>query len=570
MKKVLIIIFGLLIFVELFCCTIGVANGDATSDGRPLIWKTRDRESKPNNRIFYNTELPIKFISVVDSGETYAWMGVNEFGFAILNSASYDLVESRELGNGGFMRYALGNVKSIQEFEDLLISTNETGRSTFANFAVLDSTGMASIFETSATQYWRFDADEFDDNYLIRSNFSVNGGGNSGLDRYNRSQVIINELAAENELDYQHLFKSHIRDFSDENSNQIILPFEDQYELGDPFGFFNSEFSINSYQSVSAAVIRGVLPDEPVELSTLFAILGNPVTSVAVPYFPVGNPPASSFSDSIPPLTIAANKIKERLVYNSRYFDSYILSDEENVGLISQIISFEEDVFEDVEDQLEEWRESEIDASEMLEFQTIIANNVLDFVQNITINDSIIADFDYAKTPDIDGHTIQFIDNSIHAPTNWCWDFDEDGIIDSELQNPIYTFPDNGNYSVTLYAYNSTSSDVIIKENFVVVANLEDQIEVSPSNLFSPYPNPFNPETNITFYLDANSRAELKINNLKGQFVKKLCNENLEKGLHKFIWDGKDEKNKKVSSGIYFVQLLTSEYQFSKKVILLK
>jgi hypothetical protein len=35
-------------------CTIGVASGKATPDGRPMIWKTRDTSAK-DNEVYYNT-----------------------------------------------------------------------------------------------------------------------------------------------------------------------------------------------------------------------------------------------------------------------------------------------------------------------------------------------------------------------------------------------------------------------------------------------------------------------------------------------------------------------------------
>jgi hypothetical protein len=73
-------------------CTIGVAAGSATSDGRPLLWKTRDGSSF-NNAIAYISNQRYKFITVINAGDWFpvAWMGVNEKGFAILDSDVYDL-----------------------------------------------------------------------------------------------------------------------------------------------------------------------------------------------------------------------------------------------------------------------------------------------------------------------------------------------------------------------------------------------------------------------------------------------------------------------------------------------
>ncbi len=84
------------------------------------------------------------------------------------------------------------------------------------------------------------------------------------------------------------------------------------------------------------------------------------------------------------------------------------------------------------------------------------------------------------------------------------------------------------------------------------------------------YPNPFNPETVITYNLPDNSRVELIIYNLKGQRVKKLVNEEQSAGIKTIIWDGRDERGNRVSSGIYFYRIKAGELTEQKKMILLK
>ncbi|MEA1972255.1 MAG: T9SS type A sorting domain-containing protein, partial [Candidatus Cloacimonadota bacterium] len=539
---------------------------------RPLIWKTRDRLSKPNNRIYYNTDYEYKFIAVVDSGATYAWMGVNEFGFSILNSASYDLIESRDFGNGGFMRHALGTVKSIDEFEELLISTNEEGRQTYANFAVLDSTGSANLFEVSANDYWQFDAATTNEGWIIRSNFSQNGGGESGLERYNRSIEIVTNLCSNNQLNHNSLFEHQFRDFSDANSNAIEFPFYQQFDENTPFGFYNTEYSINSNQTVSGAIIRGILPNESTYLTTLFAILGNPITAVTVPYFPVGEPPLVSYSDSIPALTFSANAIKKKLFWENEFIDSFLIENDES-GLKTNIIEFEEEILCETEMHLEEWRNNNFEVEDILSFQSDIADSVLTFINTISINDSLIANFDFEQTSQIDSYTIQFYDKSLHAPTHWLWDFDEDGVIDSQIQNPIYIFPDEGMYTVMLYIYNENYSDFVIKEDFVIVANSNETQNIIPNKLLPAYPNPFNPSTTITIINNCNTQYKkigLDIFNIKGQKIKQLNNNKLSEGKHSFVWKGKNNFGVSVSSGIYLVKLQIDDSVFTQKIVLLK
>jgi len=87
------------------------------------------------------------------------------------------------------------------------------------------------------------------------------------------------------------------------------------------------------------------------------------------------------------------------------------------------------------------------------------------------------------------------------------------------------------------------------------------------------YPNPFNPETTIYFEttnLHENSRIE--IFNIKGQKIKTFSNLQINKSSNQqIIWDGRDENNQSVSSGIYFYQLrIDGKTKISKKMILIK
>ncbi len=84
------------------------------------------------------------------------------------------------------------------------------------------------------------------------------------------------------------------------------------------------------------------------------------------------------------------------------------------------------------------------------------------------------------------------------------------------------------------------------------------------------YPNPFNPETQIIFYLPETGKVRLSVYNLKGQLVKILADEVLLAGENRFIWDGRNENGRKVSSGVYLVQLRKSNEIVSKKIMLIK
>ncbi len=124
------------------------------------------------------------------------------------------------------------------------------------------------------------------------------------------------------------------------------------------------------------------------------------------------------------------------------------------------------------------------------------------------------------------------------------------------------------------------SSDINISIENMVVNESEvlgsiwssNQGGVLPSDfsLSDAYPNPFNPETNISFSLATKSKVDLIVYNLIGQKIKTIVSGELEAGAHYVRWDGTDESNEKVSSGVYFYRLETSSFNQTKKMVLLK
>ncbi len=84
------------------------------------------------------------------------------------------------------------------------------------------------------------------------------------------------------------------------------------------------------------------------------------------------------------------------------------------------------------------------------------------------------------------------------------------------------------------------------------------------------YPNPFNPTTTISFSIPESGKTELNIYNTKGQCVKQLVSAEFTAGKHSVVWNGKDENDKLVSSGIYFYKLTTKNSVVAKRMIMLK
>lgn len=88
--------------------------------------------------------------------------------------------------------------------------------------------------------------------------------------------------------------------------------------------------------------------------------------------------------------------------------------------------------------------------------------------------------------------------------------------------------------------------------------------------LHNAYPNPFNPSTKIKIDVPENSNVELSVYNILGQKVKTLLNTNLSAGSYEIEWNGSSETNSKLSSGVYFIKMLTEKYQSTIKLLMAK
>ena len=135
MKKLGIIIILMATFCISLACTIGINNGSATTDGRPILWKSRAAGS--NVQVFHEDQYTYEYIGSGNGGSEYAWMGMNEAGFAIANAMVGDL--NRLPGNGDCMLQALRNYSTIDEFLVFLDSTNVSGRETHTCYVAFDS-----------------------------------------------------------------------------------------------------------------------------------------------------------------------------------------------------------------------------------------------------------------------------------------------------------------------------------------------------------------------------------------------------------------------------------------------
>ncbi len=87
--------------------------------------------------------------------------------------------------------------------------------------------------------------------------------------------------------------------------------------------------------------------------------------------------------------------------------------------------------------------------------------------------------------------------------------------------------------------------------------------------LYNNFPNPFNPSTKIQFELNKQSYFELIIFDVVGKIVKTWAGEK-SAGLYTLVWDGRDDNNLEVASGIYFFQLKSANSIQTKKLVLVR
>jgi len=86
--------------------------------------------------------------------------------------------------------------------------------------------------------------------------------------------------------------------------------------------------------------------------------------------------------------------------------------------------------------------------------------------------------------------------------------------------------------------------------------------------LYQNYPNPFNPETWIPFRLAEDCRVEIRIYDVRGGLIRRLSLGHLTSGKHQVRWDGRNELGERVTSGIYFYQLVTPQYSAIRRMII--
>jgi hypothetical protein len=130
------------------------------------------------------------------------------------------------------------------------------------------------------------------------------------------------------------------------------------------------------------------------------------------------------------------------------------------------------------------------------------------------------------------------------------------------------------------YWYGGTQKYKSIDINFGELNqfNPVDDVVASNSEFFGNYPNPFNiagktrsGSTTFKFAVENdNTPVDIVIYNVKGQKIKTICEQRFNHGEHEINWNGCNENNKKVSSGIYLTRVKLGGKTFAHKVMVIK
>ena len=89
------------------------------------------------------------------------------------------------------------------------------------------------------------------------------------------------------------------------------------------------------------------------------------------------------------------------------------------------------------------------------------------------------------------------------------------------------------------------------------------------------YPNPFNPETMISYQLPEEADVTLRIYNIRGQLINTLVNARVAAGVHNVVWNGNDVNGQEVAGGMYIYKIVAKNssnesFTLSRKMTFLK
>lgn len=288
---VLVLMILLLFPINGNCCTSAIFSGKVTESGRPIIWKNRDTGHLWNRVDYIPAGKGVKygFYALVnsDTSEAEAWSGLNEAGFSIMNTVSYNIrrkndstPNSRMDREGVVMYKALASCITLADFEKLLDSTPKP-MGIEANFGVIDAEGGAAYYEVNNFTWVKYDVNDpkvAPDGYLIRSNYSFSGeeGKGKGYIRYDNAAHLIEEMLSNGG-------KITVRSVFDGLSRSFYHSLYQCSLLHSGFGYAVDQDFIPRASTSAVTVVEGVNPGQNPADAVMWCAVGYPPAAVAMP-----------------------------------------------------------------------------------------------------------------------------------------------------------------------------------------------------------------------------------------------------------------------------------------------
>lgn len=396
MKKIVFILFVFFAIKQGMSCTTAIISGKYTADGKAMIWKLRDTESTKNKMMFFN-DGKFEYVGLVNTADSLGlqvWGGANSVGFAIMNSASFNVNENDTASlkdqEGYFMKLALQNCKTLKDFEKLLTNQPKP-MGLAAHFGVLDAEGGVAFYEVNNYTFTKFDANDptvAPNGYILRTNFSFTGKKDKGYGfiRYQTAQELFALADAQSNLNEKNIMQNFSRCFK---HSLLDTDFRTMYE-NMPMGnyFINSGDFITRYGSASNILIKGVRKGQNPELTTLWIQVGFPNTCVSVPIWLRGKKYlpkiVSANKKGYAPLSEISLKLKEECYPIKRssgykYLCISKLINSKQTGYVQQIEQFENQIFAKTNEKIKKWEKQKPEMNQIREFYKWLDDETLKF-----------------------------------------------------------------------------------------------------------------------------------------------------------------------------------------------
>ncbi len=263
-------------------CTSMLVSAKMSGTGRPMMWKHRDTGAPDN---FLERVVPAEpgshaYVGLFNGGDSLlceAWMGMNDAGFAIMNTASYNLAPDTAAfkdQEGVMMAAALARCATLGDFEDML-GTWQKPMGIQANFGVMDAQGGLAYYECDDFQWRKYDVNDTAEGYIMRTNHSVSGDPEEGFGYArlaNLKKIIADDIASGAIYPWN---------FTDKVSRSYWHSMLGHDFEGEGYRWAVDQDFIPRKISTSSIVIEGINPGETNADMHMWATLGYPPCSWA-------------------------------------------------------------------------------------------------------------------------------------------------------------------------------------------------------------------------------------------------------------------------------------------------